>query len=232
MATVKWTGLITDMRGTVGGMTFGQVRGQYIARAKPIQPKRNTVKQATQRNYLVSGNNAWQNLSEAQKDAWRTFAASPPETDYDAFGDVILISGYNWFQRINARLGLVGQDMVITPPVGSRPNLPTALSCELYAEPGTTCTVLTDIAEWDDTDYCVIYAGTTTLATSTTYISGDTFQCAILAADYGAFDFTSAFLNNFGIPKINQPARIVVVRQKANGLRSLQWVSLQQFGSY
>lgn len=232
MPLIKYSGIVYGISGSIGGSTFQQTRGQNIVRSKPLPSSRSSALQTTQRNSFVSANNLWQLLSPSEKDAWNVFAASPPETDYDSFGDIRLLTGYSWFCRIFSRLNGVGSAMVLTPPSGTRPSLPSLIQVFLYYTPYMTCSITTSISDWSSDDYCIINAGTTTLSSSVTYIGTTYHMRSILASDYAGFDFTTAFYNRYGSAILNQPAKVEVIRQSANGLRSLVWSTTQVFGTY
>jgi len=96
--------LVTQVSGSVGGMTGSHNAGglYFRARAVPVNP--NTVQQQAVRNFMSQCAAAWsQTLTQEQRDAWSNYAASVPITD--TLGEARFISGISHFVRSNvARL--------------------------------------------------------------------------------------------------------------------------------
>lgn len=62
----------------------------------------------------------WRALTGPQKSAWDTFGSTYPGVD--KYGDIIYWSGWNWFTRLNARLGFSNLSMILTPPPNATPS--------------------------------------------------------------------------------------------------------------
>lgn len=62
----------------------------------------------------------WRALTGAQKSAWDTFGDTYPGVD--KYGSTIYWSGWNWFTRLNSRLGFSKLSMILTPPPDSTPS--------------------------------------------------------------------------------------------------------------
>lgn len=86
--------------GSTGGTVYSHNRyGAYIrARSVPVNP--NTDRQVAVRNATRALSIAWQNtLSQAQRDAWITYAANVTWTN--KFGETVYLTGLNHYIRCN-----------------------------------------------------------------------------------------------------------------------------------
>jgi len=94
-------GLLTQMSGSVGGLTgFHSASGLCLrARAIPVDP--GTSYQTAIRNALVVASTRWgSTLTQAQRDAWEVYASAVSVKN--ALGDSINLSGLNHYVRSNA----------------------------------------------------------------------------------------------------------------------------------
>jgi hypothetical protein len=86
-----------------------------------MPPYKRTAGQSAQRNHFANATIRWRDLSEAQRSAWAALAADPPEPDYNRFGELITLTGLQWYTRCNSRLLAAGQDTIDDAPTGDRP---------------------------------------------------------------------------------------------------------------
>lgn len=109
---VKYKGtIIAEGSGSIGGLTASHNRGgQYMRqRAVPVNP--NTSFQQLVRSWFANANAAWSGtLTQAQRDAWDTYALQTPIADalgnqINAGGKGMFIRGY--VPRLQAGLSLV-----------------------------------------------------------------------------------------------------------------------------
>lgn len=90
----------TQASGSVGGMTFSHNAGGLYVRARSIPTDPASVRQVAVRNAMTQVSAAWiDTLTQAQRDAWETYAANVPLVD--RLGDPINVSGLNMYQRTN-----------------------------------------------------------------------------------------------------------------------------------
>ena len=73
MARVKLSGLISDISGSVSGMTFQQSAGGLTLRKKPFPINVSSVSQLNQRALIRSIQNLWFELSQSDRDKWNYF---------------------------------------------------------------------------------------------------------------------------------------------------------------
>lgn len=114
MARVEYGVIITDIQGSIGGITFQHNRSGKIARLRPKTHKNPTAPQVSSQVILAGMLNEWQQLSSAQQTNWNDFADL--HTKDNMFGDTKTLSGLNWFCSINISRNYIGLASLITPP--------------------------------------------------------------------------------------------------------------------
>jgi len=135
MALVKFGTEIVGIRGHTAGLIYSQNKaGPYIKNfSTPVNP--NSPTQQTQRSTLAIVSQTWRSLSAGQRLDWDEFAADPPETDYDPWGEPVSLSGHQWFTRINNRLTSAGAALLQDPPA-STPQTPVTITNLVARDPG------------------------------------------------------------------------------------------------
>jgi len=73
MARVKLSPLLTDISGSIGGMTVQRNKFGITLRQKPIPLYKFTPAQITIRAYIATIQAAWQNLTDAERLQWNRF---------------------------------------------------------------------------------------------------------------------------------------------------------------
>jgi hypothetical protein len=119
MARVTYGSIITDIKGSIGGITFQRNANANIARLRFTRNKKNTQKQVTKITEFQTALSLWGTLDGTEKAAWDTFAAA--NTKEDKWGVVKTLSGFQYFCSINNYLQLVGVAQVTAPPVWGTP---------------------------------------------------------------------------------------------------------------
>jgi len=98
MAVWRGAGAVGEMRGSVGGATYGNWKGRNIIKQRQPPVGRWHGDQPKIRSIGGWVSRQWAGIS-ANKAFWNEFAASHPIPD--KFGQPGLISGFNWFWSIN-----------------------------------------------------------------------------------------------------------------------------------
>jgi hypothetical protein len=92
--------LVTQMSGSIGGLTGSHNASGLYLRARTIPVNTNTAYQQAVRAYMASLVAAWVNsLTQSQRDAWDAYAAAVTLTN--PLGDPINVSGLNMYVRSN-----------------------------------------------------------------------------------------------------------------------------------
>lgn len=99
MAIVQYTAIVNQIRGKLNGSVFNKSRNAYTLGRKPSPPKGATQAQSGTRVAFGQVQRTWRVLTEAEKQSWATVAANHPVRD--RFGQLVYMSGYNWFIKAN-----------------------------------------------------------------------------------------------------------------------------------
>ena len=88
--------LVTQVSGSIGGMTGSHNKAGMYFRARTIPVNPATSQQVAVRNFLSQVVTAWRaSLTQTQRDAWEVYADNVTKTN--SVGDAVKISGVNWF---------------------------------------------------------------------------------------------------------------------------------------
>lgn len=125
MAITKIGTPLDGIRGTVGGITFSENHtGTYAKKwSRPVNPK--SAGQVLSRNQLSLIPEQWRGLTQAQRDAWDTWAALAAQEQTNPLGDAYYLSGWQWFVKLSKVLLRVGRALPTTAPAAGYPALPT-----------------------------------------------------------------------------------------------------------
>jgi hypothetical protein len=116
MALMKFGSLATDVRGSVGGLTFSKNRfGHYVrGRVKPVNP--HSERQDNIRATMSSMRNIWDGtLTAEQRTAWNLYASKV--SIQNKVGESVNATGYNQWCRTNVQLVYAGLARVDNAPI-------------------------------------------------------------------------------------------------------------------
>jgi hypothetical protein len=141
MATVKFGTTVVGVRGTIGGLTYSaNSSGPHVRIwSKGSNPK--STLQTQTRARISNIGPLWAALSGAAKTTWTNFGLAPPEIDTNSLGEVIYLSGWMWFVRVNQRRQSVGLPLTSTLPTNSGVSAPASCSITATALPAGTVTI-------------------------------------------------------------------------------------------
>lgn len=125
MAIIKIGPPLSGIRGTIGGITFSANAATPYAKLWAQGPKKNTPKQYVQRAFQSQMPLLWNDMTDVQRAAWRTFAADPDQELTNSLGEAYYASGFNWFCKCNVRLLRIGLPPRVPVPTIARPAAPT-----------------------------------------------------------------------------------------------------------
>lgn len=122
------SGLVTQVSGSVGGMTGSHNKGGMYLKARSIPVNPGTPAQTAQRNRFQSCSTAWTNqLNEPQRNAWNQWATQLAWTN--TLGDTIQLSGQNVYIGGNSLLlQAAGTRVDVAPTITSQPASDLALT--------------------------------------------------------------------------------------------------------
>lgn len=134
MAKIDPTSLFTELRGTVGGLTFSKNRsGFFVKRKYAGLPTRRPAPQAL-RSAFREATIFWQEyknelVENPEKgeipvsEWWSDFSDEPGNEKLDVFGGTYKPTGYNWFLTYAVLEYLDGQPPLLLPPTDPTPPL-------------------------------------------------------------------------------------------------------------
>lgn len=121
MASIKYSGLVTDIKGSIGGTTFKGTRSGTVIQNKVTKPPTTVngakiTKADAGRQMMTIANNVqgWKGLSAEDRNSWDMAAPNFPFKD--KFGNEYTPSGYQLYQSINADLQLISEPVLTLPP--------------------------------------------------------------------------------------------------------------------
>lgn len=121
--------LVTQVSGSVGGMTGAHNQGGMYFRARSLPTQPNTARQQQVKATVAGLSDQWNNtLSEVQREGWRTYATATPIMG--KMGEPVILSGQQMFIRCNSIRGQITartagfatpvvQPLVLTAPATS-----------------------------------------------------------------------------------------------------------------
>lgn len=155
MAKVKFGAVLSDTRGSVGGLTFSNSRAGAFIRSRVVpHPKQTPFTTALRSNLANLARRWFGQLDQTQRDAWIALAAVNPVTD--VFGNSHVLTGQQFYIRVNQLRNQAGLGFVDDAPADQA--VTGILTVTLSATaPGTLSVAFTD-TPLDGTHRLYIYA--------------------------------------------------------------------------
>lgn len=110
---IKWSALVSDVRGKLNGSVASRNRyGSYFRnKVTPTNPQ--TASQMRVRGIFGAISKLWGGLTDAQRRAWEVFAGEHQFTDI--FGDAQTLQGNAMFQKVNMNLHKIKEQLISSP---------------------------------------------------------------------------------------------------------------------
>jgi len=124
MARIIYGGIITELAGSIGGVTFQRNSSGTIARLKPDRPLNPSPGQQLKNTLLSQMVAAWHALSSANKITWSNFAAAHDHVD--EYNTTKHLNGFQWFMSCNLNLLATGQATISAAPAWTVVTAPPA----------------------------------------------------------------------------------------------------------
>ncbi len=115
MAIVQTSGLITHIRGSIGGTTFQRSGAGLVARNKPAPVGQGSNFQQVQRNIISQLNVLWEQLTDAQRVNWSSFATYINGAGITNRRNSSSQTGKTQFIAVNSWLLLYGKNYLPSP---------------------------------------------------------------------------------------------------------------------
>lgn len=153
MASVKYGTIVTELKGSIGGLTFQKCGSALSVRSNPKHKQAFSVYGQTSRNTFAACVSYWRGLSLSQKAAWAAVASTYPTVD--KWGNPVILNGFQIFMYLN-RFRLIGFTNPILTAVSYAPFSLfscTVSNCSLSAQ---TC-YLQYVSGQSPVSYCFVY---------------------------------------------------------------------------
>ena len=118
--------LISQMAGSLNGSSVRRSRYGLVLQQKASGLQNNTTSLGVRRSVFASIAYAWGLLDPSEKAQWQTYSDENPQTD--RFGNAIILSGYNYFVKIQNFLNTVDFAFVRTDDYNNQVDTINSLS--------------------------------------------------------------------------------------------------------
>lgn len=132
MARVTYGPLVTELAGSIGGMTFQKNSSGNIARLKSKQPLNPSQMQSDQQVTLAMLVSLWSTISQANKDTWDALAAA--HTHFNPWEEEKTLNGFQWFMSCNLNNLSCGWPALETAPAYASISPPNAFTLSADAD--------------------------------------------------------------------------------------------------
>jgi hypothetical protein len=133
MAKAYYGSIVTDIIGSIGGLTFQTSNQSKIIRQRPMGINAFTELQISMQSQFSQAVVYWDALSSANKALWNNFASAHPKIDY--YGNSKTISGFNWYVSLYITRAIMGVSPPSAPPTYgavAAPPVPTSVFQSAY----------------------------------------------------------------------------------------------------
>jgi hypothetical protein len=149
MAKVDPASLFTEIRGTVGGLTFSKNRTGFYVQRLTYGLKSNRPAPQARRAAFTSASQVWSSIRNDEyehpiygmipvSEWWRYFSLEPENQKIDVFGGTYTPSGYNWFQTYAMLQSMQSLAPLVLPPTDPTPGLWPSWRIKYYASPSAS----------------------------------------------------------------------------------------------
>jgi hypothetical protein len=193
MAKLLYGTQVTDIIGSIGGLTFQHSKAGKICRVKPVASQLLSEAQIERNVYFAQASAAWTNLSTTYKNNWKTFAAAHNKTNL--YGEIKVLTAQNWYMSLYLNAISLGRTPLSNVPTWS---LPAAYSDEGEINIDFS---LQQMDFYVDTYYSpancgvLIFASPLTLSPSTADRSNMYFLKNIYQLSSGTYDLYTDYIN-------------------------------------
>lgn len=223
MAKILYSVPVSELTGSIGGVTFQRNSSGFIARSKPNKKVNPSAPQSASQIAVTSVINAWQDLNIGIREGWNQLAAGQPHIT--PWGQPRTLNGYQQFLSNNLNLKALNSEIITEAPFYDPPAAPGIPQIEF-----APTQILVFLAEPSPTAplYLQIYA-TPPLRRSAVLIRQNNYllQNTILLDPY-TLDITDSYCSQFNINYpyfINESKCFIIFRlaitNQINGFRSV-----------
>lgn len=212
MAKVKFGLVVTDARNKLGGHVFSKNRaGAYLRTlVTPVNPRSST--QTSVRALFGQISKAWSELTETQRNAWRSAVDSWKRTD--VFGDLKRPDGKALHQRLNQQAQVVGYPVILTPSEPSEVASAIATGSKIVL----SATSLSFSPVSTSANSTIQVFATPQLSQGTQFVKDKLRVVYFATGDtFSDTDLYTAYVARFGAPALNDNIHVGIRYIDANG---------------
>lgn len=114
MALIQFGDIVTGMRGSVGGATYGNSPAGFTKRNKPVPIQPISAVRTTTRSRFTYIQGLWRTLDDDQRTAWQAATINFPRVN--SLGITYYLTGINLFCYCNMGQLYIGQPIITDPP--------------------------------------------------------------------------------------------------------------------
>lgn len=118
MARIKYSALVTEIAGSMGGTTFQRNAYGFTIKNKPNMVKPNRARQIVRKVDFQANVKRWRELTQSNRDAWIAYATTypvPSRLNPDSY-----LNGFNAFVRYHNYLSVYNRTAVLADPSGAQ----------------------------------------------------------------------------------------------------------------
>lgn len=153
--------LLSQASGSLAGLTFSHTRGSKYVKSRTTPTNPNSQRQGIVRVAMGVLAPYWgQELTQAQRDAWRLYAANVPSSN--ALGETIHLTGQQHFMRVNIVLIQIGEPILKTAPTIFDLGTFTAPTIASLVDAADEINIaFSDLDDWADADdgFMIVFGG-------------------------------------------------------------------------
>jgi hypothetical protein len=197
MASVKWSGLVSGIVGSLNGSVFFRNRYGSVVRNNTTPINNHTPADEIIRGYIYYLSKHWQDLTFSQRANWEALALLI--THYNPWGDPYHPTGYNLYISCNVNLACIGLPYIEDAPNNYSPVLPGTWNITANLPASELFFNWSPAAHMNNTLY-EIYASTS-LSQGKNYARNQYRIIDIIAWTDGAVvNLWSSYVAKFGVP--------------------------------
>ena len=215
MAKIKFSALMSDMRGKLNGSVLSKNRGGSYIRNKVTPSNPQTTAQMSVRGIFAGIASGWSALTENQRLSFNSKVSQYASTDI--FGDLRNPSGKALFQKLNQNLSISEQATITSCP----DSIPVPFANLISAAGDVSSTTFNVTYDGDTTGSKVVVWATPQMSQGTTFVKNKLRQVAVFGGDAGdTLNVYANYATKFGALTAGANVYVAVRIINANGQAS------------
>jgi hypothetical protein len=210
MTKVKFSALISEMRGKLNGSVFTKNRYGNALRTKVTPVNRRTSYQQAIKQRFTFFSQKWRTLTPEQVNAWN--AATEDFKSSNVFGDSIRPTGSNLYCALNANLALIGGTGLTNPPQQKNIEGIKTFSLSVNSQPGSEKFSISYDPATTTADVDHLILATRCYSPGKSYVQGEYRVIGIITGGSNSpYDALHEWQNKFGVLVADQNVSVKLV---------------------